>query len=119
MERFCPVIEKEKVSAEFNEQGSEFSITLTPAFDDEGNKVKPTINEADIIGMDEATSSSAEFYFNRVLVKQGDLAMFHDDSAGNDVARLVPGGDLEIATIDDEASKYSKQDLDLVYDNGE
>ena len=119
MERFCPVIEKEKVSAEFKHDGTPFHIILTPAFDDNGKKSKPTINEAEIIGMDEESSSSAEFYYNRVLVKQGDLTMFHDDSAGNDVARIVNNGDLEIATIDDEADRYSKQGLDLVYNNGQ
>lgn len=119
MERICPVIEKEKVSAEFNDSGSEFSITLIPAFGDDGKKSKPTINEAEIIGMNEFTISSDEFYYNRKLMKQGDLALFHDDSAGNNAAKLVKGGDLEIATIDDDASKYSKQGVDLVYDNGQ
>lgn len=115
MERYCPVVENEKISAIEQPGGDYFLIELIPALADDGSKSKPTIKEVEIAGIDESVDSSQGFYYNSVYVNQGELAMLHDDSAGNSVARMNNNGDLEIATEEDDANKYSKQNLDLVY----
>ena len=63
----------------------------------------------------EDAKNAEEYLYNNVNVKQGDLAIFHNDSAGDNVAKLIRNGELEITTQDDDSNKYSKQDTDLIY----
>lgn len=117
MDRFCSILENEKMAVSNSVAGTNCTIDIYPAFDEDGNKVKPTIIEAEIVGFDETSTleNAEEYLYNNVNVKQGDLAIFHNDSAGDNVAKLIRNGELEITTQDDDSNKYSKQDTDLIY----
>jgi len=117
-ERYCPIVENEKMSAEDAPApvGTPCTIVLKPAYDDDGVKIKPTIMEAEIIGIETPVDTSSGVYYNGVLGGQGDLMIFHNDDAGDNTAKMNNNGELEISTINDESSRYSKDGLDLIYD---
>lgn len=115
IERYCPVLENEKVVALETGESGVYSITLIPAYNENNEKVKPTIQESEIIGFGDSISTERDIYHNNVFAQRGDLTLFHNDSSGQKVADL-PDGDLEISTTDDDSSKYRVQNTDLMYD---
>lgn len=116
MDRFCPTIENERMANINSPLGTPFAIELIPANDANGDKVKPTIRESEVVGFSEDIhlDSSLEYLYNDVIVKQGELAIFHDDSSKDKVASITDG-ELNITTTDDDSLKYDKQNTDLVY----
>ena len=116
MDRFCPTIENEKMANINSPLGTLFVIELIPANDENEDKVKPTIHESEVVGFNEVVQldNSLEYLYNDVAVKQGELAIFHNDSSKDKVANIVDG-ELSITTSDDDSLKYDKQNTDLVY----
>lgn len=114
-EVYCPVLENEKMAADESPLGTACYIQLTPAFDDNGDKVLPTIIETEILDEDSDVDTTEGVYYNGVKGNQGDLMAFHNDSAGDNVMELNDDGELLISTRDDDSLKYSKDGLNLVY----
>lgn len=111
MDRFCPIVEDEKII--LGDSPMDCLISVFPAYDDNGEKVKPTIISSEVINSDEDFPNG--IMHNNTLVNQGDLAMTHNDSAGDSVAKIVNNSDLEISPLDDDALKYDREDFDLIY----
>ena len=116
MDRFCPTIENERMANSNSPLGTLFVVELIPANDADGNKVKPTIHVSEVVGYNEdiQLDSSLEYLYNNVIVKQGELAVFHNDSSKDKIASMI-NGELEITTLDDDSLKYNKHDADLIY----
>lgn len=116
MDRFCPTIENERMANSNSPLGTLFAVELIPANDADGNKVKPTIHASEVVGYaeDAQLDSSLEYLYNNVIVRQGELAIFHDDSSEDKIANIT-NGELVITPLDDDSLKYNKQDADLIY----
>ena len=116
MDRLCSVIENEKMANINSPLGTAFVVELIPAYDSDGNKLKPTICDSEVVGFNEDVrlDNSLEYLYNDTVVKQGELAIFHNDSSGDKIAEITDG-ELKITTADDDSLKYDKQDADLVY----
>ena len=111
---FCPTIELERTGMPSNGVPSPVKMTLLPAIDDYGNKVKPTIIEANIIGI--STTDVSAVVYDGVVGNLGDLLVSHHDSAA-DAVTVNNNGEFIIAPKDDDANLYNLDEEYLVYSN--
>lgn len=115
---FCPTIELERTGMPSRGEETALRLTLTPSIDDYGEKLKPTIIEANIIGI--STPDDSVVVYDGVIGKQGDLLVTHHDS-NVDAVMMNNIGELIIATVDDDpdlySRKYNHDGVSLVYND--
>lgn len=102
---FCPTIELERTGMPSRGVETALRLTLTPSIDDYGEKLRPTVIEANIIGI--STPNDGIVVYDGVVGKQGDLLITHHDS-NVDAVMMNDRGELIIATVDDDPNSYSR-----------
>lgn len=113
--RYCPVIELERSGIPKEQQPSALKMTLIPAIDAVGAKVKPTIIETNIIGI--STQDTESVLYDGVKGGLGDLMVTHHDSSENAVS-INSKGEFLINLKDDDVKKYSRSREDSLTKHG-
>ena len=109
-QRYCPIIELERTGLPKFQVAAELKLTLIPAIDDDGNKVKPSIIEANIIGI--STDDVSKVVYDGVIGELGELLITHNDSNVENVVYLTTNDELIIKPSDDDAEMYSRSKED-------
>lgn len=104
--RYCPTVELERTGVPRYGQSTALKMTLLPAIDENGNKARPTIIEANIIGI--STDDTDRVVYDGVQGNLGDLMVTNNDSAGVNVVSINEKGELILAPLDDDVDLYSR-----------
>ena len=113
--RYCPVIELNRSGVPKTQTPAALKITLLPSIDANGDKVKPTIVETNIIGI--STPDVEGMLYDGVKGELGDLMVTHIDSSKNAVS-LNKQGELLLNLIDDDVNKYTRSREDSLTKQG-
>lgn len=114
--RFCPTVELERTGAQRYGQSTILKMTLIPAIDENGDKAKPTIIEANIIGI--STDDLDRVVYDGVQGIIGDLMVTHNDSNVINVVNINEKGELIVSTADDDPDLYSRSREDNKTEHG-
>lgn len=104
--RFCPTIELERMRVPIYNQLNQLKMTLIPAIDEYGDKAKPTIVEANIIGV--STDDTDKVVYDGVQGDLGCLMITNNDSSGTNSTNIDKNGELIISLLDDNVDLYSR-----------
>lgn len=104
--RYCPTVELERTGVPRYGQSTALKMTLLPAIDENGDKARPTIIEANIIGV--STDDTDRVIYDGVQGSLGDLMVTYNDSAGMNVVSINERGELILAPLDDDVDLYSR-----------
>lgn len=115
--RYCPTVELERTGVPRFMAPTNLKMTLLPAIDAYGDKARPTIIEANIIGI--STDDTDKVVYDGVVGGLGDLMITHNDSAGDNAVSINERGELIIAPLDDDASLYSRSREDSMTERGQ
>lgn len=115
--RYCPTVELERTGVPRYGQPTALKMTLLPAIDENGNKARPTIIEANIIGI--STDDTDRVVYDGIQGGLGDLMVTHNDSAGVNVVSINERGELILAPLDDDIDLYSRSREDGQTEHGQ